>query len=155
MPNKALVFNIIGIILQYSVLILIYYFLVKVIQVIAQDLRTPGKPVAVKQRGSSQATEKQGKLFVVHKGEVPLRSDQFMLGDGISIGRSEHNEVSIEDAFVSHEHAVINKSRQGYWLTDLNSTNKTYLNNQPVTTEKLLKNGDLIKIGAVTFRFEG
>ena len=80
---------------------------------------------------------------------------QFILGNTISIGRSEQNEVMIDDAFVSHEHAIINKTKQGYWLTDLKSTNKTYLNNQPVITEILLKNGDLIKIGAVTFRFEG
>lgn len=154
MPNKALVFNIISIVLQYSLLILLYYFLFRVIKLISKDLRKPSN-LAAQQKSDYLVHEEQGKLVVVDHGSLKLRKRQFILGNTISIGRSEQNEVMIDDAFVSHEHAIINKTKQGYWLTDLKSTNKTYLNNQPVITEILLKNGDLIKIGAVTFRFEG
>ena len=154
MPNKALVFNVIGIVLQYSLLILLYYFLFRVIKLISEDLRKP-RNLAAQQKSGYLVNEEQGKLFVVDHGSLKLAKMQFILGNTISIGRSEQNEVVIDDAFVSHEHAIINKTKQGYWLTDLKSTNKTYLNNQPVITEVLLKNGDLIKIGAVIFRFEG
>lgn len=155
MPTKALVFNIVGIVLQYSLLILLYYFLVRVITLIWEDLRAPERNGLVRQKNDNKESNRQGKLVVVDPGQITVNSEQFLIKNSISIGRSVHNEVSIDDAFVSHEHAIINKNKQGYWLTDLNSTNKTYLNNQPVTTETLLKNGDLIKIGAVTFRFEG
>ena len=96
-----------------------------------------------------------GKLVVVNSGSIKLVKTSFVLSEIMSIGRNEHNDIVIDDAFVSYEHASINRNKQGYWLTDLNSRNKTYLNNQPIIEGVLLKNGDLIKIGAVTFSFEG
>ena len=113
------------------------------------------QPALPEQKNNSSASYYQGKLLVVDSGHIKLAQMSFVLGETISIGRNEHNEIIIDDAFVSYEHASINRNKQGYWLTDLNSTNKTYLNNQPLIEGALLKNGDLIKIGAVTFSFEG
>ena len=110
---------------------------------------------ALDQFNNGSASYDQGKLLVVDSGHIKLTQTNFILGEAVSIGRNEHNEIIIDDAFVSYEHATINKNKQGYWLTDLNSTNKTYLNNQPLVKGILLKNGDLIKIRAVTFSFEG
>ena len=155
MPNKAVVFNVIGIVLQYSFLSLIYYFLFRVITMIFKDLKMSRQPALLEQKNNSSASYYQGKLLVVDSGHIKLAQMSFVLGETISIGRNEHNEIIIDDAFVSYEHASINRNKQGYWLTDLNSTNKTYLNNQPLIEGALLKNGDLIKIGAVTFSFEG
>ena len=121
---------------------------------VSKDLNKPSQRV-LEQRNISSVSYYQGKLLVVDSGHVKLTQTSFILGETISIGRNEHNEIIIDDAFVSYEHASINKNKQGYWLTDLNSTNKTYLNNQPLVEGTLLKNGDLIKIGAVTFSFEG
>lgn len=154
MPNKALLFNVIGIVLQYSILILIYYFLLRVIKMIYHDLQMPKNNVA--DRSPNPVVEaSSGRLVVVDTGHIQLAQTRFIIGTTMSIGRSEHNEIVIDDSFVSYEHAIINKNKQGYWLIDLNSTNKTYLNQQPVAERVLLKQGDLIKIGAVTFSFEG
>jgi len=155
LPNKALVFNFIGILLQYTFLILIYYLLFRVIKMVVTDLKIPKLGAGLEQKNNSLAGCFQGKLLVVDSGHIKLVQTSFVLGNAISIGRNEHNEIMIDDAFVSYEHASISRNKQGYWLTDLNSTNKTYLNNQPLKEGVLLKNGDLIKIGAVTFSFEG
>lgn len=155
MPTKTLLFNIIGMILQYSLLILIYYFLFRVIKMIYKDLKLPRQNVDHGQNKHSLGQYSRGKLSVVESGHIKLADTVFILGETVSIGRNEHNEIIIDDAFVSYEHANINRNKQGYWLVDLNSTNKTYLNNQLVVERVLLKNGDLIKIGAVTFSFEG
>lgn len=157
LPNKALVLNFIGIVLQYSLLILIYYFLFRVIKTVSVDLIKPKQVVAAAEESGSNrsVSDYKGKLIVVDSGQLILKQTIFMLSETISIGRNEHNEIMIDDAFVSYEHATINRNKQGYWLNDLNSTNKTYLNRQPITESVLLKNGDIIKIGAVTFRFEG
>ena len=143
----------IGMILQYSLLIFIYYFLFRVIKMIYQDLQTPGHNREPKKNIAEKYS--QGKLAVVDSGNIKLAQTSFILSETISIGRNEHNEIIIDDAFVSYEHANINRTKEGYWLIDLNSTNKTYLNNQSVVEPVLLKNGDKIKIGAVTFSFEG
>ena len=157
LPNKELVLNFIGIVLQYSLLILIYYFLFKVIKMVTTDLLRPRQDATSRKSSSSNrsAIDYEGKLIVVDSGHLTLAQTIFILGETISIGRNEHNGIIIDDAFVSYEHAGISRNKQGYWLNDLNSTNKTYLNRQPIAEGVLLKNGDIIKIGAVTFRFEG
>lgn len=156
MPNKTLLFNIIGMMLQYSLLILIYYFLFRVIKMIYKDLKMPRQSMeAIGSKDIPKKGQLSGKLVVVDSGHIKLAETVYILNESVSIGRNEHNEIIIDDAFVSYEHANINRNKQGYWLVDLNSTNKTYLNHQLVSERILLKNGDLIKIGAVTFSFEG
>jgi pSer/pThr/pTyr-binding forkhead associated (FHA) protein len=78
----------------------------------------------------------------------------FHLGENTSIGRSEHNDIVVTGSFVSHEHACITYHKNQYLLSDLGSTNGTYLNDEKVIAEVTLKDGDVIKIGAVTFKFE-
>jgi pSer/pThr/pTyr-binding forkhead associated (FHA) protein len=119
------------------------------------DLNTLKQSNTSGQSNNSEQGHAQGKLLVVDNGHIKLAQTSFILSEIVSIGRSEHNEIIIDDTFVSYEHANINRNKQGYWLVDLNSTNKTYLNSQPVVERVLLKNGDLIKVGAVTFSFEG
>jgi pSer/pThr/pTyr-binding forkhead associated (FHA) protein len=62
------------------------------------------------------------------------------------IGRRRTNDIVIENLAVSGEHAKVDPSQEGFVLTDLQSKNGTYVNNKPITT-RLLKNGDVIKIG--------
>lgn len=154
--SKGLVLNTIGIVLQYSLLGLIYYFLSKVIKVIYADLNRFGKNnLPVKDVLNNVELYKRAKLLVVDSGNIKLAQTSFFLDDTIYLGRNVQNGIKIDDSFVSHEHASINKDLHGHWLTDLHSTNKTYLNGQPIAEATLLKNGDLIKIGAVTFSFKG
>jgi len=115
----------------------------------------PGSSVLQKNENKRTATQRQGKLIVIDSGHITLSQTAFTLGETMSIGRNDQNGIIIDDAFVSYEHATIHRSKQGYWLMDLNSTNKTYLNNDLVEKKVLLHSGDVIKIGAVTFSFEG
>lgn len=154
MPNKILLFSILGMVLQYSLLVLIYYFLFKVIKIAYIDL-TLENTSTIKRNHTSSTVSIQAKLVVIDSGHVKLAQSSFLLDETLYIGRSESNGIIIDDSFVSHEHASINKYQQSYWLTDLNSTNKTYLNGQPITETMLLKNSDLVKIGPVTFSFKG
>lgn len=156
MPSKVLIFSILGIILQYGLVVLLYYFLFQVLRTVYKDLRSvhnEGQLVTSAPAFSGEP-EAKAKLIAVETGTVTLSQPVYQLGETLSIGRGEANDIVVNDTFVSHEHACISQYKQGFWLTDLNSTNGTYVNNQRVTDEVLLKNGDLLKIGAVTFRFE-
>ncbi|NOZ37399.1 MAG: FHA domain-containing protein [Gammaproteobacteria bacterium] len=75
------------------------------------------------------------------------------------IGRGTDNEICIDDELVSKEHAVIEvllssekDAQVDYLLQDLDSTNHTFVNDQPVSLYKLA-NGDVIRIGVNNFRF--
>lgn len=66
----------------------------------------------------------------------------------ISIGRSSDNTVSLSsDSNISRYHAEIEKRGDEFWLIELGSSNGTTLNGHAVTSERLLKDGDLIVLG--------
>ncbi|RKH64590.1 PAS domain S-box protein [Corallococcus aberystwythensis] len=70
------------------------------------------------------------------------------------IGRGSEAEVRIDDHGVSRKHARIQRKPDGSCLvTDLESTNGTFLNGLPVSTAEL-QEGDRLQVGTVTvFRF--
>ena len=78
---------------------------------------------------------------------------------GLRFGRSVACDVSIEDNLVSKEHAIIEAvatpgdgGQYEYFIKDLESTNKTFVNGEPVTRHKL-SNNDMIRIGRQTFKY--
>lgn len=69
------------------------------------------------------------------------------------IGRSLDNEITISDSSMSRRHAKIHRYNNGkFVLLDLDSTNGVYVNNKKVEKKKI-KEGDIIEIGDVFFRF--
>ncbi len=73
-------------------------------------------------------------------------------GQSISIGRRETNDVVIASLVISGDHARIDAMTDGYLLTDLQSKNGTYVNNQPIAYHRL-KHGDIITIGKHSLKF--
>ncbi len=70
----------------------------------------------------------------------------------VVVGRGEDCTIQIHDHSVSRRHARIELSPEGYYVTDLQSTNGTFVNDRPVTTEKL-HDGDYMRVGNCIFRF--
>ncbi|MEC4896045.1 MAG: FHA domain-containing protein [Oscillatoria sp. PMC 1051.18] len=71
-----------------------------------------------------------------------------------TIGRAKNLAFSIFDERLSRHHAVIKYlDDQGFYLVDLDSTNGTYVNHEPVHEPILLKEGDRVRLGTITFSF--
>jgi pSer/pThr/pTyr-binding forkhead associated (FHA) protein len=77
----------------------------------------------------------------------------------ITIGRNSENDISLDDDLVSKEHAVIEvmqaPDQEGnieFYIQDLESTNRTYVNDEPVSLHKL-RHDDVIRIGINQFKF--
>jgi pSer/pThr/pTyr-binding forkhead associated (FHA) protein len=66
--------------------------------------------------------------------------------DSITMGRQEENTIVIDNLAVSGYHAKIDKIGGEYILTDLQSTNGTFVNEQKIVSHKL-SHGDNIVIG--------
>jgi pSer/pThr/pTyr-binding forkhead associated (FHA) protein len=64
----------------------------------------------------------------------------------ITVGRNEDNTIVIDNLAVSGFHARIDRAGSDYILTDLQSTNGTFVNDQKVTSHKLV-HGDNVVIG--------
>lgn len=71
--------------------------------------------------------------------EIPLAKER------ISIGRKPHNDIVIDDLAISSEHAAIVTILKDSFLEDLNSTNGTQVNGQPVQ-KHFLRDTDVIEL---------
>jgi diguanylate cyclase (GGDEF)-like protein len=81
------------------------------------------------------------------------------LGKRIALGRSEtdcgrsmHLGIPLDDESVSRKHARFAWTGSNYVVTDLGSTNGTYVNDVSIL-ERSLADGDQIKIGRTIFKF--
>jgi pSer/pThr/pTyr-binding forkhead associated (FHA) protein len=79
---------------------------------------------------------------------------RFVIGaDGVTLGRSRHCDVTVDDPNVSRTHAEI-RARGGSWVvTDLGSTNGSRLNGRSLDQPTVLKPGDEIELGTTTLQF--
>ena len=73
-------------------------------------------------------------------------------GKTLTIGRGEENDVVIENLAVSGQHAKIDSVGEGFLLTDLQSKNGSFVNNELISTYRL-KQGDIITIGKHSLHF--
>ncbi|MFJ4220397.1 FHA domain-containing protein [Curtobacterium luteum] len=74
------------------------------------------------------------------------------LGGGpITVGRSSESNVVIRDDYTSTNHARLDLRAEGWVVTDLESTNGTFVNGQKVSAPVLVAEGTPITIGTTTF----
>jgi diguanylate cyclase (GGDEF)-like protein len=109
-----------------------------------------------------QQTTQRSKLRAI----VPIEGQAFLLisqGEGagrqielkdtpLIVGRSSECDLRLLNRSVSRLHCRVWRDNNGYWLRDLNSTNKTFLNERPMV-EARLKDGDLISVGGTVLKF--
>jgi pSer/pThr/pTyr-binding forkhead associated (FHA) protein len=78
--------------------------------------------------------------------EIPLTKDR------TTIGRKPHNDIQIDNLAISGEHAAIVTILNDSFLEDLNSTNGTYVNGQPIKKHVLQPN-DVIELGKYRLKY--
>jgi hypothetical protein len=96
----------------------------------------------------------------VHTGEArltainpadPIPAEFSLLKDEVSLGRGEDNDVVIPHPSVSRAHARLIRRNGAYELLDLNSTNGSYVNEQPVSGSAIVSNGSEVRFGDIRF----
>jgi hypothetical protein len=86
--------------------------------------------------------------------EVALGDETHLLeGRGPwGVGRSQENDIVINDPNVSRRHARISRSDNGFVVEDLGSTNGTLLDGAPIDRE-MIEGGDELTFGQTNARF--
>ncbi|NRA94761.1 MAG: FHA domain-containing protein [Planctomycetes bacterium] len=79
---------------------------------------------------------------------LPLR------GDAIIVGRGQDADLPIQDKSVSRFHARLDHDGASWQVTDLGSSNGTFINESRIYDPALLSNGDELRIGSVRTTFE-
>ena len=89
-------------------------------------------------------------LFVMQGRDKGKRFD--LRGDVLTLGRDGANPIQLNDNEVSRRHAELRQTDEGFLLVDLQSSNGTFVNTQPIT-EQPLQNGDRVQIGRTLMIF--
>jgi len=90
------------------------------------------------------------RLIVTNNGSV--LNELTMEKTRALIGRSQHNDISINSRFVSRHHALLVRHGTLTFLMDLNSTNGTFVNSKRVSNHVLIHD-DVITIGHHHIKF--
>jgi len=125
----------------------------RTIQVVAETQAAP----AVSQSSDTQVIPTQAAaapaararlLLTTSSGTHVIPLDSTLM----TIGRGLNNDIILEDARVSRNHAQLRYRSRRFWLTDLGSTNGTFINGEPVT-ERALRDGDVVSLGGLELTF--
>src|SRR5262245_10851698 len=79
---------------------------------------------------------------------------RYTLSDkALQVGRGEDSDIRIQDHSVSRKHARIEAGKDGVRVTDLGSTNGTFVNDRMIEGTIPLHDGDYLRIGNCIYRF--
>lgn len=93
-------------------------------------------------------------LVVIYTKEPTLLGKRFVLDRSPTrVGRGADNQIVLDGDSVSRRHAQFRQKGEAWVIVDDGSTNGTYCNDDQITREVVLKNGDRVKIGPTIFKY--
>ena len=87
-------------------------------------------------------------------GTIRIGGTAFGIKTSLVIGRNPQADIPLPTPIVSWQHARLDHTPQGHVLTDLNSTNGTFVNGQRLMRPHLLQQGDVVQIGPFRLEYE-
>lgn len=132
--------------LRVLFIFLLYFFLYQVLRVTSRELLS----AATATSDPRQSPAPVGRMVVVDGAESNLPpGTSFPLHAVTTIGRHPNNAIAIDEPFVSYEHAELTYNDRRWWLRDLQSTNGTFVNGNPVTVVTGIRAGDVVQFGRI------
>jgi len=94
----------------------------------------------------------EGTVLVIRTGGGREGESIAFDSDVLTIGRSPHSDLFLDDVTVSRHHARVIRDENGYLVEDLNSLNGTYINRKRIERHRL-SHGDELQIGKFKLAF--
>lgn len=136
--------------LRILFIFLLYFFVYQVVRVITRELRATAMRQAAPERAASGVS---GGLLVTDPGESNVRrGDIYDLEPVTVIGRHPRATIVIESPFMSSQHAQFSWQQDRWWVTDMKSTNGTFVNGDRIRVATGIRPGDDIELGGVRFQ---
>lgn len=104
--------------------------------------------------GDSDKPRNNDCIVVIYTKEPSLLGKRFLLDyTPVRLGRGAENHIVLEGDSVSRRHAHLEQRGHVWWAVDDGSTNGTYVNDEQISREFGLANGDRIKVGPTIFKY--
>lgn len=104
-------------------------------------------------RGRGKHRSKAPTRFAITAG--PQQGTSVPVEPTINLGRAADSTLLLDDDYASARHAQLVQKDAATWLiSDLNSTNGTYVNGKLVTEPTRVTVGDVVRIGKTLMRLE-
>lgn len=84
---------------------------------------------------------------------IVYKSNRIEIEESLSIGRSSDNELVVDEATVSRNHALIKQIGSKYYIIDVGSSNGTYKDAKRIHSPVLLENKSIVQCGNMQFIF--
>jgi pSer/pThr/pTyr-binding forkhead associated (FHA) protein len=145
-------------ILKIAFLVLLYLFIWRIVRTAGRDLRLPQESFILRPAlagGAIGQAINPGRLVVVQSQVLKVGEEFGLDATPLTVGRGTQNDVSIDgDEFASARHVRVEPRRDGVWVSDVGSTNGTYVNGVRIDRPRKLVQGDLVRVGETELRFE-
>jgi hypothetical protein len=147
-------------ILKLAFLVLLYLFIWRIVRTSGRDLHLPQESFILRPAVAGGAavpqTANSGRLVVVESKVLTVGEEFELDSRPLTVGRGTQNDVSIDgDEFASARHVRIEPRRDGVWVSDIGSTNGTYVNGVRIDRPRKLAQGDVVRVGETELRFDG
>jgi two-component system, NtrC family, sensor kinase len=93
-------------------------------------------------------------LFVIFGRDQGTRFELDVESSMFPLGRDAANRIQLHDTEVSRRHAELRRQGPAFVLTDMGSSNGTFVNNEPIQ-QRELTSGDQVQIGRTIMLFTG
>lgn len=91
-------------------------------------------------------------MRIVIRNKYTGQKDELMVRKQLVFGRSDGNDVYVvDDKAASRSHCMLTVKNRRFFLTDLNSSNHTYLNGRQINSETEVFSGDELRVGNTRF----
>ena len=107
-----------------------------------------------KEPNSASAEGGEDCLVIISSSAPSDLGRRHLIDRSLTIGRGLENDIALQSDAVSRRHARVERQGTGLVVTDLSSTNGTFVNDDLARlNQAMLKRGDLLRIGDTVFKY--
>ena len=142
-------YAIISDIIKYAFVVVVYIFIYSVVKLVYLDISDA-------KRMNKAEDDGYGYLKLINlRKELSYRVfESYSVRECATIGRSKKCDIYINNPYLSKVHAQITFEEGRFYITDMESTNGTYLNGNKLGTHPVrLRDNDKITFGDLSFLF--
>jgi hypothetical protein len=128
--------------LRIAMALALYIFLGWALLTLWRELRRSARQAAISNIPALELRLETDETYPPYRFTIP----------DVTIGRDQACQCCLDDKTISGQHARLAYKLEQWWIEDLNSTNGTFLNQEPVASPLVVTQGDQLRCGQVSFR---